>query len=254
VTVACSDVSVRIQRAALTNPYQVASGTDLAEAVAALLADRWPGVVTALDDVSGTLAAQVTLTDGSSSDPWSEARKLAANYGYILYVDADGVVRALVPPDPVSAAPTRTYRYGSRAIITKRDWSLPMERVRNGVIVTGEGSELAAPVRGEAWDTDPVSPTYYLGAMGALPEHVSSSVIATQAQAESVARARLALISGRVSTLAIEQIVDPSLAPLDVIGLERVDGSMTCYVVDAVTTPLAPTGVQSVAVRSGMEV
>jgi hypothetical protein len=246
VSVTCSDVSVRIQRASFTDPYQIASSTDLADGVAALLADRWPGVAVDLD--------QVTLTDGSSSDPWAEARTLMANYGYTLYVDAEGVVRATIPPDPASAVPSRIYHVGATALITKRSWSLPMASVRNGVIVTGEGSEIATPVRGEAWDTDPASDTYYLGAMGALPEYVSSSVISTEAQAEAVASARLALLTGRVSTLSIEQIVDPSLEPLVAIAIEDADsGSLTVYVVDAVTTPLSPTDAQAVTVRSGSE-
>jgi hypothetical protein len=254
VSVTCSDVSVRIQRASFTDPYQIASSTDLADGVAALLADRWASVAVDLDNVSGTLAAQVTLTDGSSSDPWAEARALMANYGYTLYVDAEGVVRATIPPDPASAVPSRIYRTGATALITKRSWSLPMASVRNGVIVTGEGSEIATPVRGEAWDTDPASDTYYLGAMGALPEYISSSVISTEAQAEAVASARLALLTGRVSTLSIEQIVDPSLEPLVAIAIEDADsGSLTVYVVDAVTTPLSPTDAQAVTVRSGSE-
>jgi hypothetical protein len=250
----CSDVSVRIQRAILADPYQMAGGDSLAEVVIAALQDRYAAVSVGFtaSTVPDDLAASVVLGLGSSSNPWSELQAVMEAHGWLLYLDADGVVQATAPISPSYVTPTYTYARGAAALVTERTRSLPLDAAYNGVIVTGEGSGVTTPVRGEAWDTDPRSPTYYLGPFGQVPKFISTSLVTTEAQAVTMATLDLALATGRRDEFSFAALVRPELAPLDVVGMERADGGPGVYVVDQVTTPLSPTGTQSATTRSSV--
>jgi hypothetical protein len=250
----CSDVSVRIQRAALVDAYQMTAGDALAEVVITALQDRYAPVSVGFtaSTVPDDLAASVVLGLGSSSNPWSELQAIMAAHGWLLYIDADGVVQATAPSSPDFATPTYIYARGAAALVTERTRNLPLEAAYNGVIVSGEGSGVATPVRGETWDSDPRSPTYYLGPFGQVPKFISTPLVTTEAQAVAVATLNLALSTGRRDEFSFVALVRPELAPLDVVGMERADGGSDVYVIDQVTTPLSPTGTQSATTRSSV--
>jgi len=240
LSVACSDASAKVSRARWTDSYQIASGTNLADALNALLADRWADVVTAIysNAVTNTIGANVVFDYGESSDPWADAVSLAADHGWELYFDTSGVARVRSAPMLDPEAALFTFERGDAAIITDEARSSPLERTYNGVIVTGEGSELEVPVRGEAWDANPGSSTYYLGPFGKAPLFYSSPLITTEAQAEQAAQTRLAGVIGRVEQLSWSMVVHPGLQPLDVVLVEQADGSEVAYILDALTIPL----------------
>jgi len=106
--------------------------------------------------------------------------------------------------------------------MTERDRETKLTETYNGVIATGEGPEIATPVRAEAWDDDPTSPTYRYGLFGQVPYLYSSSLLTTQAKAQAAADAKLAQLLGKSTSLSWSQIVHPGLAPLDVVEVETV--------------------------------
>lgn len=235
-----SDLSARIARARWTDPYQVASGTALADALNAILADRWPDVETTItsSNCPDTMTAGCVFEAGAESDPWADARALATAYGYALYFDTEGRAAVEVVPDPASVTARFTFARGTTAIVTDENRAVPMERIRNGVIASGEGTELDVPVRGEAWDDDPASPTYYLGAFRKVPRFYSSPLLTTDAMCETAATTLLLSMLGRSETLSWQHVVHPGLEPLDVVALEDADGTLRNYILDALTIPL----------------
>lgn len=251
--VACdgSDLAVRIQRARWADPYQIASGTQLAAALDELLRDRWPNVKIGFDEVSvpDVLGAAAVLEAGPESDPWEDACSLAKAHGYVLYPDVEGVFRLRTPPDPVNAAPVWTFRRGADCVLVEQTRVSPMERVYNGVIATGEGSELDVPVRGEAWDEQPGSPTSIHGPYGYVPRFYSSPLITTEDQARSAALSLLATILGRLEEISWAQIPNPSLAPLDTVAIADEDGTLRTYIIDELTIPLSPTEAMTATAR-----
>jgi len=251
--VACdgSDLAVRIQRARWADPYQIASGTQLAAALDELLRDRWPNVKIGFDEVSvpDVLGAAAVLEAGPESDPWEDACSLAKAHGYVLYPDVEGVFRLRTPPDPVNAAPVWTFRRGADCVLVEQTRVSPMERVYNGVIATGEGSELDVPVRGEAWDEQPGSPTSIHGPYGYVPRFYSSPLITTEDQARSAAVSLLATILGRLEEISWAQIPNPSLAPLDTVAIADEDGTLRTYIIDELTIPLSPTEAMTATAR-----
>jgi hypothetical protein len=252
VSTSSFDFSARISRARWTDPYQIAAGTGLAEALNALLVDRWPFAVSAISSttVTDVVGAQVVFDHGSESDPWADAVGLAADHGWALYFDTAGVARLRPAPVLDESLAAFTFAAGEASITTERTLSSPLEMTYNGVIVTGEGSDLEVPVRGEAWDSNPASPTYYLGAFGKAPLFYSSPLITTEAQAAAAAGTRLAGVIGRAENLSWSALVHPGLEPLDVVLVEEGDGTESAYILDALTIPLGASELMTATARA----
>ncbi len=246
------DLSARIARARWEDPYQIAAGTGLAAALTALLADRWPFVSMAIDAalVTDVIGAQVVFDDGADSDPWADAVSLAADHGWVLYFDTAGVARLSSAPSLDERLSVFTFAAGEASITTERQRSSPLESVYNGVIVSGEGSDLEVPVRGEAWDATPGSPTYYLGPFGKSPTFYSSPLITTAGQAQAAAETRLAGVLGRSENLVWSSLVHPGLEPLDVVTVQAGDGTARAYILDALTIPLGVSDVMQSTARA----
>ena len=246
-----SDLSVVISRASWTDGFQIPSGTALCNALNGILADRLPGVSSGITSVTtpGTLACAAVFTDGSSSDPWANAYALAQAYGLTLFFDASGVAQALPAPSLDPGAAVFVFAQGETAVMTEQARVTSLNNTYSGVIATGEGSGADTPVRGEAWDADASSETYYLGPFGKVPLFYSSSLIATSAQALNTATVMLSLIKGRATHLSWSQVVHPGLKPLDVVLVELSAGVLSPFILDAITIPLTITDVATAVAR-----
>lgn len=252
LSVSLSDVSVRIARARWSEPWVVEAGTPLADALNELLTDRYPGVLTRIDAEScpETVGVKVVTEPGEASDPWEDAGSIAAAYGYALYADVEGYASVRQVPLPTPGAAVFTFARGLTATATGCEHSVLIGELENGVVASAEGSDVETPLRGEAWDDDPASPTYYLGPFGRVPRFYSSPLLTTVEQCEQAAATMLAGLLGRSEQLSWLAAVNPWLQPYDVIGSERSDGEIDYHVLDEVTVPLAPSGEMTATART----
>lgn len=243
-----SDRAKKIRRARLTDPYRIASGTSLAAAGAAFLLDRFPALGTDADfsNVTATIGTNVIFEHGPDSDPWRDAQGLFSARGYDLHFDGAGIARATVITDPVDAV--FSFGSGETSRVLGGDMGGTLDAVYNGVIATGEGTDVAEPVRAELWDTDEASPTYYLGAMGKVPYFYTSSLLTTVALCTQAAQTILARVKGGAQTLSWSAVVNPALEPYDCVEVD-VDGSTTRYVLDRITVPLRAADALSAVAR-----
>lgn len=232
-----SDRSKKIARARFTSPYQIAAGTSLATAVTELLQSRWPFTQVSFGIVTGTINAGIVWEAGPNSDPWKEARTLMADYGFDLNFDGDGIARAQPVPDPATAEAVFNYGEGETNLVLDANVSGTLERTYNGVIASGEGTDIDPPVRAVVWDDDPSSPTYYLSGFGRAPYFYTSPQLTTIAQCEIAAATILARVKGRAQGLSWSSIVNPALEPLDVVTA-TLGGSTSRVVIDQLTIPL----------------
>lgn len=235
-----SDRSKKISRAKFTDPYQITAGTTLVNAATSLLQSRWGQTPVNFGSISDTITAQLVFEAGDNSDPWAQARKLFSDYGYDLNFDGNGTARAIAIPDPATAASVFDFGAGATNLVMGAESTGSLEKVYNGVIATGEGSDVSSPTRGEAWDTNPTSPTYYLGVYGKVPMFYSSPLLTSQALSQYAAITLLAKLKGRVDGLSWSTIVNPALEPLDVIQM-TVKGNTYKAVIDQLTIPLKAT-------------
>jgi hypothetical protein len=148
----------------------------------------------------------------------------------------------VLPPLDLGSLTSPDFTYiegeGNIALDMSREYS--DEGVFNGFIVTGEsvGDQLP-PVRGEAWDENPTSPTYRFGPYGEVPGFITDNLAKTAEQCQAIARAQLNLVLGATSRLNMTGICNPSYECGDIVQVKRdkakVDG---LYVVDAFSVPL----------------
>jgi hypothetical protein len=232
-----SDRSKKISRSKFVDPYQITAGTSLATAMTDLLQSRWAYCQVDFSNVSESVTANLVFEAGESSDPWQEARAIMSDYGYDLHFNGDGIAVAQVVPDPATSDVAFNFGSGDTNLVLGGDLNGSTENVYNGVIAVGEGSGVATPVRGIAWDTDPNSPTYYLSGFGLSPFFFSSPLLTTQALADSAAASLLALMKGKLQKLSWPAVVNPALEPLDVVSLTYGD-TLSVVVLDSLTIPL----------------
>ena len=244
------DRALRISRARWIDPYQIASGTNVATAIRGIIEDRWPDVVCRFSETTRTVSA-VTLGLDSDNDPWQDALDIAAAAGMTLYFNPDGVCVLEPEPDYTVAATVETYAEDSEAMLLSATRGLSSEGVYNAVVATAEGSDLVTPYRAVAYDDDPASPTYVYGPFGLVPLFVSSPLINSQAAAQTFADTQLNLLRGTNEQITWTQIVDPSLDVNDIVAIYNTHAKIArAMVLDRLTIPLASTESMSAAGRT----
>lgn len=243
-----SDRSKIISRNRWIDPYAIAAGTSLATAATDLLKSRWSSVQVDFSNVSETIGAGIVLDAGSSSDPWKDARQLFADFGFDLRFDGLGVARAIVIPDPASQNPVFDFGSGETNMVLDGTARTSFDGVYNGVIASGEGTDVVAPVRAVVWDEDPTSPTYYLSGFGQVPYFFSSPLLLTEDQCRTAAQTILSRVKGRSQKLAWPAIVNPALEPLDIVSVDFW-GTTSTFVLDQLSIPLNASGTMSASAR-----
>lgn len=239
-----ADRSVRISRNRWRQPYTVPAGTDLGTAIGGILEDRWQSVTLGFGELGIVTTAQLVCQPGSDSDPWKDARALAADHGFELYFDGTGTARLMPIVDPSAITPCMTYHGGELSVVLSKRRRSTISQVRNGVVASGEGSDVTQAVQAEAWDDDPQSPTFRYGPMGHVPGFYSSPLLTTAEMCEAAAATRLAKVKGRGEQLAWDMIVNPAHEPFDVIVFE---GSR--YTLDEISIPLTASGSMGATAR-----
>lgn len=247
------DRSRTIQRDKFITPYAIAAGTNVLTAIKEIVKRTFPDCE--YDAISTTLVTSAPMLLDTGSDPWVALTSLAASMGCEIYFDVRGRLAVAPPPDiAAQPAPDFTYIEGDHCTMLDLSRQFSDEQAFNGVIVTGEtpGDEMP-PVRGEAWDDSPTSPTYRYGDYGEVPMFLTDNTAKTEEDCIKIAKAQLSLIRGRPTQLSITALVNPSYEAGDVaeVKLNRagVDG---LYGIDAFNVPLAGSGTQRLSLRERM--
>jgi hypothetical protein len=248
-----SDESDTVRAARLTTGWTITAGQPVGAQIRALLNDRHP-TLPVRDDTNPNMliGATTVLAAGADSDPWQAACDTATQHGCELFIDPTGtaVIRAL----PTSLIPVIAYARGTEAVITRLSRKLSTATTYSGVVVASETSDAEGgglPIAVEIWDTNPSSPTYYLGAFGRRPYFITSKMITTTAQATATAQAHLARVTGILDAVEWDQLVNPALDAGDIVSLYDeelfLDAVLT---IEALTIPLTSSGSMAAVTRS----
>lgn len=250
ITLESYDRSRTIQRDKFLIPYTIEAGTNVLEAIKEIVKRTFPSVE--YDTISTTLTTTAPMLLDTGSDPWEACTNLAKSIGCEIYFDVEGRLVVAPPPDLAAMpAPDFTYIEGDRCTMIDLGREFSDENAFNGVVVTGEspGDEMP-PVRGEAWDDSPASPTYRLGPYGEVPMFITDNTAKTEEDCVKIAKSELALMLGRPAALNINALVNPSYEAGDVVQVKLnkagIDG---LYGLDAFNVPLSGSATQRLAVR-----
>lgn len=237
-----------LQQRRLPTPYVIASGTNLAEAVQTLLLDRRLDLSFAFQSTTYTTPSVVWE---EQADPWEKARDLAAAAGMELLFDPSGVcVLRAIPGDDGSIV-AWSYVEGAGCQLVQAAKKRSAEGSYSHAIATGETIEGVAPVRGDAYDNDPASKTYYLGRFGDRPTWLRSPYIGSQPQADDAAAGVLNRARGLSEGLRLVAVPNPAVDADDLVLVSRGRlGVDAVYALDSVTVPLGVDGTMSAATRT----
>jgi len=251
ISVEGSDRSLRVQRAKYINhEFYIADNTAKEEAIKQILVDRYPSVQTLFPATNQVTGIIYPTLERESSDPWKEALKIAESAGMDLYFDENGTARLRPIPNPDVGTALIEYQDNVDSVLVQLQRSLSTDETFNGVIYTGEGTNLSIGVIGEAWDENPASPTYRY-TYGDVPLFKSSPTILTVAEAKTAAEAELRKVIGASEKITWSQIVNPAHDVFDLIKIVRADSGVDAVLMlDSVTIPLAPQDAMSAVGRT----
>lgn len=235
------DRARRIARARLTDTYSIASGTNVKTALTALLQFRYPQIqFSAAYQQFATTATTNGVTLDVQADPWAFAQQFALDtMAADLYFDPDGFCTLVAVSDPNTRPIDWYYDEGSNSILLYVVRNANDNESYNHVILAGEHPDNAAPIRGEAYDSNASSPTYINGPFGDVPYFESIPTINTTAQANATALARLNKVLGSIEEVRIDVIAHPAHEVGDIVHVGRSRANINAvYVLDKITVPL----------------
>jgi hypothetical protein len=239
------DLADRIAQYRFESPFTVAAGTDLADAVNAVVSNRL-GITAGLDATGSTLGRPRVFGLEPQTDPWRELGDLAAGFGYRLWFDRTGSLVLDQPPVPDAAAAVALP--GELTVAGTFD-----HRPANVVVTRGEASDDTPPIQAVAMDNDPQSPTYAgatvgSSAYGRVTRYFASPLLTTEGEAGLAAQSILATEAGAAATWAVGKAYDPTIDPDDVLTVDLGGGLSLPLAVDAVTVGV--TGATQIAARA----
>ena len=239
------DRSKSIQRRRFTDLYFISRDTNYGTAIRELIESVYSGLTYNFTNVEHTTPS-LTFGEGGWSgggDPWSKAQEMAASIGMELYFDSNGALRLQPEPDPANDPVVWKYIEGPESTLLSVNRGLSIENVFNHVVVIGNHSGLLAPVRADAVDDNPNSPTYINGPFGDVPTFHRSTMIFTQAQAQEVADAQLLRHLGTPENVRFISIVNPAHEVGDVVRIKRQRAGVdSVHVLDKLNIPLNYSG------------
>lgn len=236
------DRSKRIIDARFEEPYEIAAGTNYADAILETVQAAHPEVE---HDFTTTSRTTPLLVAEEGEDRWAFCQEMATAIGCELFFDGDGVLVLRAVVEPAGGAPDWHLVEGDDGVLIEASRRWTRAGAYNRVIVTGENlGEAAEPVRGVATDDNPNSPTYYFGPFGRVPRFYRSEFITTEEQAEGAAAAILGRELGTTRSVQFGTVVNPKLAPGSMVRIARQRAGINeeDHIVDQLTIPLSAEG------------
>lgn len=244
-----ADLSRKMDRNRWEQTYVLYNGTNTADAIKRIIANRSPGSKYNFASTEETCPL-VFLGEDNGNSPLQDAQNLAISAGMELYLDPTGTWVLRPEPDPEVDSPVWTIEDTVNPTIISLRRKVTDENTFNRVVVVGEGSGLDYPARGIWQDDDPSSPTYILGPYGTVTQVIRSSMVLTDQQAYEAARAQGLRVKGATEAIELEIIPMSALEPGDIITIMRTKSKVWGqFIIDSFSIPLGEDGTMRITAR-----
>jgi hypothetical protein len=229
-------------------PYSVAVGTEIIDAVNALLSANVPSSRLFTNFPSQSELTTPAVSFDAESNIADAVHSLAQTAGWQIYCDPMGIFTITHEPT-TDDAPVFSYAPGQYSTMFRPQRTIGGD-FYNAVVYTGEGGT-TAPVRGYAQDDDPKSLTY-VGRVGTRVYFGSSPLVTTTDQANKAAKTTLYRILGAADTIVVPVVPNPALETGDVIQVSDPQQQINLpLLIDSFSVPLrAADGEQQLTCRS----
>jgi hypothetical protein len=203
-----------------------------------LITGGLPSVVYGAFDGTGQLAPAITWT----TDRAGALDSLTAAIGCFWYFLPNGqAVMRRVPWTKPGQVAVAALSDGPGGLLVDYNVAIGRTGVRNAVAMITERSDGSAPLFTVVRDTDPSSPTYYLGAFGRKPVQISNQVPLTAGQQSLAAQVLLARLRALTATWSpVATVPDASLELGDLLTMTADAGAQQQYA--AITATQVITG------------
>lgn len=263
LTLSGGDAWTRIQAAEFLTPASSVLGTRIIDQLSAFLTGAIPSLSVVLDPALPIWAIGSKVWETSRAGAIEE---MLSALGAELAFSAEG--DAVVRPIPTLGDAVWTVDADSEsAVLLSADRDQSVQNTRNVVVVTGSGADGGDPVEPQiVWDNNPLSYTFAgldpvnspvsAGPFGVRVHRYSTSLTRGAAEAYIIATALLRKMNGLSRQLSLTAAVNPGLEPGDTIAVRLPTDPKTAarlverHIVDSVTIPLTPDGVQQIVTRT----
>lgn len=234
-----------IVKARLISPVQFLAGASLGYVVTTLVQQVYPSAIVEWDDATDEVVLTRSLI--ADDDRYEFLDKLVRSSGKIWYWDHRGVL--VIKTAPSATTPVWDIHAGPGGVLLKVSRRLTDEDVVNAVVASGEAVDSYDPPRGVAYDSNPLSPTYYSGRFGPVPGFLTSAAISTKAQAEAAAEAELRRRMGLPYNMDLSAVPNPALEPYDCVSVRVGREGRRTFVLDSLTIPLTDAQAMTASTR-----
>lgn len=231
--------------ARLEAPVQFGSAVTVDVVFDQLVRDVYPAATIEYD-----FPAEATLLAGShivDEDRFEFLDDLVTALAKTWYWDHRGVLVVQDLPSP--SAPVWQVTHGADGVLVE----LNRERSRGGVynIVVAKGeSDVGVPVRAVARDTNPASPTYYLGTFGRVVRFFTSPLLTTQVGVANAAQKILSRAIGLPNIINFGAVPNPALEAGDAVYVTYSDSARAeVHVIDRLRIPLSVDGAMTASTK-----
>lgn len=216
-----NDRSAKISEARFEQPRSIAAGTNIGEAILDGIFEHYDGIEYDFAETDREFSQPYLLEE--QGDPWAAYQNMAGDIGFELFFNGRGIPVFRPIAIAVSGSPVDELAEGEGGVLIDVDKGWDRGPAYNKVIVTGEGTGVEGEVlpRGEAFDDNPASPTYYYGKFGHKPMWFPTPLVGSDSEAENTAAGRLAGVLGIAQTINLDTIPNPALEPNDVVRVRR---------------------------------
>jgi len=253
VQITAPDRMQGIVDARFLTPRQFPGNMSRGDLVTTLITEVYPSAVISWDDTDYR-DAPIGRPIIVEQDRAKCLMDLVTAMGKIGYWRYDGVFRIETPPD-ITGEASWTINAGEDGVLVRLSRSLTRAGAHNAYVCTGEAGDTTPPARGVAIDNNPLSPTYFYGDFGQVPEFFSSPFLTTDALATTSARTLLSRSIGIPYQVRLTNIVNPAVEPYDVLVVSYPDRGRNrslqseIHVVDECVIPLVESRAQDITTR-----
>lgn len=225
INISGRDRSDIVESNSWVTPFNVALDANYGATIQRLVEDRlgpfWNPKVTKVFEAVSELTPKVDYGTSPGGNPWGEACTMARVIRRRLYFDRDGNVRLDSVPDPKTATPAWLLQDGPVGNLLSIRRLHSRTKSYNGIVVSGENSSAAKPVRGEAWDDITTSPTWVGGKYGRRPLVITTPLVKDPGMAQNLAVYLHAEMLALHEEVEVSFVPNPALEVTDVLRVER---------------------------------
>lgn len=240
------------------SPFVINAGSSITTALAEAMDSRFAGLDYAgFQEITFAFPATTFGADPSQQgDPAQDFINFAGDAAAEIFFDVFGQPQLRLIQNPLTSVIVDSTTFvESVGWMSNTGRTLDETTAFNGVILYCNGFGVTPPFKVEVWDTDPASPSYYLGRWGQVPKKMTTTTIPSGADDFSTANGKalasaygqLQLVLGSFDDVIATTSVNAALREGDCTAAQRdrlgVNGG---YVISNMQIPLdAPTGMMT---------